>query len=239
MLNYSIEPLGDQALIVEFGNKIDPSIYENVQRLTHLLEETKPTWLIEYIPAYTTVTIFYDVLSLQNDDRSPFHCVQKEIERLLQTERKTKSAETRLVEIPVCYGGEFGPDLSYVASYNDLTEDEVISIHSSGEYIVYMLGFAPGFPYIGGMSPKIATPRKESPRLAIPARSVGIAGGQTGIYPIETPGGWQLIGKTPLPLFNRDKRPPTLLQAGDRIRFVPITYEQFRHMEEQQNDYGN
>ncbi|MBX6395501.1 MAG: 5-oxoprolinase subunit PxpB, partial [Alicyclobacillaceae bacterium] len=133
----------------------------------------------------------------------------------------------RLVEIPVCYGGEFGPDLAYVADYHGLTPERVIEIHSSTEYRVYMIGFAPGFPYLGGLSPELATPRKTSPRLTIPAGSVGIAGNQTGVYSVSTPGGWQIIGRTPLVLFRPDLHPPSLLKAGDRVRFYPISREEF------------
>ena len=134
----------------------------------------------------------------------------------------------RTVSIPVCYGGEFGPDLEYVARHNNLTTDEVIHIHSSGEYLVYMIGFAPGFPFLGGLSPKIATPRRPSPRATIPAGSVGIAGMQTGVYPIETPGGWQLIGRTPQKLFLPNENPPSLLQAGDVVKFCPISFQEYQ-----------
>jgi inhibitor of KinA len=127
----------------------------------------------------------------------------------------------------VCYGGELGPDLEFVAEHNKLSAEEVIGIHSASVYLVYMIGFAPGFPYIGGMSGKIAAPRRSSPRLKIPAGSVGIAGSQTGIYPIETPGGWQLIGQTPLKLFQPESKSPSLLKAGDVIQFKPISYNQF------------
>ncbi|MGV3465566.1 MAG: 5-oxoprolinase subunit PxpB, partial [Heyndrickxia sp.] len=135
--------------------------------------------------------------------------------------------ESRVVEIPVCYGGDFGPDLETVASMNGLSTEEVIQIHSSAEYTVYMIGFAPGFPYLGGMSEKIATPRLPSPRLKIPERTVGIAGNQTGVYPIETPGGWQLIGRTPIKLFRPQDEVPSLLHAGDKVRFKPISYEEY------------
>jgi inhibitor of KinA len=137
------------------------------------------------------------------------------------------------VEIPVCYGGEFGADLDFVAKHANLTPGEVIEIHSAADYLVHMIGFAPGFPYLGGMSSKIAAPRRSSPRLKVPAGSVGIAGEQTGIYPLETPGGWQLIGRTPLALFRPEQDPPTLLQPGDIVRFRPITPQQFRELKEQ------
>lgn len=145
--------------------------------------------MIEYIPAFTTITIFYDpfkIIKAFKSNQLPYTYVCQQINFLFEQFNFDKSTQQRLVEIPVCYGGELGPDLDIVASVNQLTPEEVIQIHTSGDYIVYMIGFAPGFPYIGGMSEKIAAPRKESPRLKIPERSVGIAGIQTGIYPIET-----------------------------------------------------
>jgi inhibitor of KinA len=141
---------------------------------------------------------------------------------------ETKESKQRFVEIPVCYGGEYGPDLEAVAEYHHLSTSEVVEIHSKEEYLVYMIGFAPGFPYLGGMSEEIATPRRHSPRLSIPEGSVGIAGMQTGVYPISTPGGWQLIGRTPLELFCPNENPPTLLQSGDIVKFVPISLEEYQ-----------
>jgi inhibitor of KinA len=136
------------------------------------------------------------------------------------------------VEIPVLYGGEYGPDLEYVASFHKISAEEVIQIHTESECLVYMIGFAPGFPFMGGMDERIATPRRESPRTAIVPGSVGIAGKQTGIYSLETPGGWQIIGRTPLELFRPDLNPPTLLKAGDRIKFFPISPEEFNTFKE-------
>ena len=137
----------------------------------------------------------------------------------------------------MCYGGEFGPDLEFVVEHNGLTAEEVIAIHSEKEYLVYMIGFAPGFPYLGGMDTKIAAPRKESPRTTIPAGSVGIANTQTGIYSIETPGGWQLIGRTPLSLFSLHRDRSSLLQAGDRVRFLPISLEEYRQRKAGQHEF--
>jgi inhibitor of KinA len=136
-------------------------------------------------------------------------------------------AAQRPIEIPVCYGGEFGVDLQFVAEHNGMTADEVVAIHCGATYRVHMLGFAPGFPYLGGMSERIATPRRNTPRLKVAAGSVGIAGPQTGVYPLETPGGWQIIGRTPLALFRPAENPPTLLSPGDFVRFRPITSEEF------------
>lgn len=190
--------------------------------------------MIEYIPAFTTITIFYDpfkIIKAFKSNQLPYTYVCQQINFLFEQFNFDKSTQQRLVEIPVCYGGELGPDLDIVASVNQLTPEEVIQIHTSGDYIVYMIGFAPGFPYIGGMSEKIATPRKESPRLKIPERSVGIAGMQTGIYPIETPGGWQLIGRTPIRLFTPEANPPSLLRAGDKIKFTAISFEEYQALE--------
>lgn len=173
------------------------------------------------MPAYTTVTIYYDPLQLDIQN------LKAELQRMLAAETDASDGNQRRIQIPVCYGGDFGPDLDFVARHNSLTIDEVIEIHTSVEYLVYMIGFVPGFPYLGGMSARIATPRRETPRLRIPAGSVGIAGTQTGVYPIETPGGWQLIGRTPLELFQPSSNPPTLLRAGDSVQFQPIMKDQF------------
>ncbi|WP_050614925.1 5-oxoprolinase subunit PxpB [Bacillus testis] len=230
-MDYQLYPLGDQALLIEFGDKIHMDNYTCVQQVSSLLDTLKPDWLIEYIPAYTTLTLIYDPLLLwKRSKASPYRFLCQEINQLLSEVSAQEMNEKRTVMIPVCYGGECGPDLAFVADYHGLTEEEVIHIHSSGDYLVYMLGFAPGFPYVGGMSGEIATPRKRSPRVKIPVGSVGIAGGQTGIYPIETPGGWQLIGRTPLQLFNVKINPPTLLQAGDKVCFQPISSEEYLNL---------
>ncbi|TKC19483.1 5-oxoprolinase subunit PxpB [Robertmurraya kyonggiensis] len=219
-------PLGDQAVILELGKIINPTIHKHVQLVSKYLEEYPPDWIIEFTPAFTTVTVFYNPTVLFYEE------VCQELSHLLSNISWDEREKYRIIEIPVCYGGEFGPDLINVAKINNLTIDEVIHIHTSREYIVYMIGFAPGFPYLGGMSEKIAAPRKETPRLKIPARSVGIAGMQTGIYPIETPGGWQIIGRTPVDLFLPSNEVPSLLRAGDRVRFTPISLEQYKEMEQ-------
>lgn len=213
----SFTPLGDRAVVVHLGDAIDDASFQRVRALARRLEREPFAGLAEFVPAYTTVTVYYDPLQLALEDA----CAA--IGRLLSNESPLEDEPTRLVEIPVCYGGEFGEDLEHVANHTGLTSDEVIRLHSSAEYRVHMLGFVPGFPYLGGMPPQLATPRRSSPRLVTPAGSVGIAGEQTGIYPLETPGGWQLIGRTPLRLFRPDENPPTLLRAGDRVRFHSIT----------------
>ena len=140
----------------------------------------------------------------------------------------TDSEPAKVVEIPTIYGGEYGPDIEFVAEHNNISIDEVIEIHSSRNYLIYMLGFTPGFPYLGGMSEKIETPRLKTPRTKIPAGTVGIAGKQTGIYPIDSPGGWQLIGRTPVKLYDPFADPPVLLNSGDYLRFVPIDETEYK-----------
>lgn len=219
-------PMGDRAVVVHLGDRIDDATFDRVQVLSQQLEQTSIPGVEEHVPAYTTVTIYYDPLGTTVAD------IRAAVTRLLRKRSKASLAIARTVEIPVCYGGEFGPDLDHVASHNQLAADEVIAIHSGGTYRVHMLGFAPGFPYLGGMSERIATPRRDTPRLQVPAGSVGIAGEQTGIYSLETPGGWQIIGRTPRALFRPAEDPPTLLAPGDLVRFRPITLEEFAALRE-------
>lgn len=230
--NANIRPLGDSALVIQLGDGISPATHERVKNLSNLLEKEPFTGLIESVPSYNSLTIYYNPVAVyySSSDKelsSPYKKVSAFILALLDKLGTSEISEQRLITIPVLYGGEFGPDLEYVANYHGLSVEEVIQIHSSNDYLVYMIGFAPGFPFMGGMDERIATPRKDSPRLAITPGSVGIAGKQTGIYPLETPGGWQIIGRTPLDLFLPELSPPTLLQSGDRIRYVPITLEEY------------
>jgi len=238
----AIAPLGDAAVTVEFGSGVDPETHRLVTLFAACLEDHPMPGMIEYVPAYTTVTIHYDPLRVYRDaltrseegtepdisNLSPYEIMERRIRQLLDQMPAQRELAPRLVEIPVSYGGEFGPDLEEVAAHNGLTAEEVVRIHCGRIYTVYMLGFAPGFPYLGGMDKRIAAPRKPTPRLTIPTGSrSGVAGEQTGIYPLETPGGWQLIGRTPVSLFLPDRHPPTLLRAGDRIRFRPISREEY------------
>lgn len=227
-----IRPLGDSALVVHLGDGISPTIHNKVKNLSYLLDSKPFPGFIESVPAYNSLTVYYNPVAVyfsivDNREKSPYKIVSALLEDLLNQLSIGEKVDQRVVEIPVAYGGEFGPDLEYVAAYHGISMDEVIQIHSSNNCLVYMIGFAPGFPFLGGMDERIATPRKDSPRLAIAPGSVGIAGKQTGIYPLETPGGWQIIGRTPLDLFLPSKTPPTLLQSGDKIRFFPITPEEF------------
>ncbi|OCA81455.1 kinase inhibitor [Bacillus sp. FJAT-27225] len=233
-LPFIFHPLGDQAVVIELGDDINEETQQKVQLVTSLLDRNMESWMIEYIPAFTTVTVFYDpfevIYKFRGLSKLPYDIVCIQLKKLVEKISPTKETMQRTVEIPVCYGGEMGPDLPFVAEHNSLSQEEVIHIHSTGDYTVFMIGFAPGFPFIGGMSEKIATPRRNSPRLKIPPRTVGIAGKQTGVYPIETPGGWQLIGRTPIELFRPEDDPPTLLRAGDKIKFIPISIEEYKSL---------
>lgn len=231
-INEMFRPLGDSALVVHLGEGINPAIHEKVKQLSSLLEDNPFRGFIEAVPAYNSLTVYYyppAVCPLRStqEKESPYHIVSSFLSKLLMKLETFPKSTQRFIDIPVLYGGEYGPDLEHVAAHNHLSPEEVIHIHSSAEYLVYMIGFAPGFPFMGGMDERIATPRMESPRLSITPGSVGIAGKQTGIYPLETPGGWQIIGRTPLDLFLPDGSPPTLLQSGDKVRFVPISVEEY------------
>lgn len=218
----TIKPAGDSALIVSFGEVIDEEVNARVHAIADAVEKAGFEWLVEAVPTYSTVYVFYDPL------RVSFSEVKAAIEPLLTV--SPESFKGRLVEIPVAYGGEYGPDIGFVAEHNGLTVDDVIEIHSKPIYRVYFLGFLPGFAYLGGMDERIATPRLEKPRLKVPAGSVGIAGKQTGIYPLESPGGWRIIGRTPLRLLNPSREPPTLLRPGDMVKFVPINESEFHEL---------
>ena len=151
--------------------------------------------------------------------------------------QKVDENNAKVVEIPVCYGGEYGPDIEFVAKHNNLSVEEVIKLHTAPQYLVYMIGFCPGFPYLGGMDKRIATPRREVPRVKIPARSIGIAGEQTGGYPISTPGGWQIIGRTPIEMFNpKDEQNPSLLHSGDLVKFYAISEQEYLALKGEQAD---
>ncbi|MEL3974043.1 5-oxoprolinase subunit PxpB [Rossellomorea oryzaecorticis] len=232
-MNYSLRPLGDSAVVIQLGDAIATDTHEKVKKVTSFFEKNPQKWIIDIIPAFTTVTLYYDPMTIlqKKKEKLPYEGVCSILSELLSHELEEDSTSARVIEIPVCYGGEYGPDLEEVAHIHGLSVEEVISKHTNGDYLVYMIGFAPGFPYVGGLDPDLATPRRKSPRLKIPAGSVGIAGDQTGVYPIETPGGWQLIGRTPLSLFQPDEETPSLLQAGDHIKFVSISEDEFKEME--------
>jgi len=228
---YAIYSLSEKAITIEFGNVINEDTWNKINELNRVITNDPFSGFIVTVSAYTTLTVFFDPITvsqstvLQGIDN--FEKVSSYLINCLDKKIQGATAENRLIEIPVCYGGRFGPDLKYIADYNNLSVDNAVVFHSSAEYKVYMIGFIPGFAYLGGMTEKIAAPRKAEPRKAVPAGSIGIAGNQTGIYPLQTPGGWQLIGQTPLKLFDVNRETPSLLKAGDTIKFVPISESDF------------
>jgi KipI family sensor histidine kinase inhibitor len=212
---------GDAGLVVEFGDAIDPAINRRVRELFLAIERASLEGVRDLVPTYRSLLVSYDPL------RTTFDALRERLSDLEAHVVDTPVPPPRVVEIPTAYGGEFGPDLPFVAGHNHLTEDEVLAIHAGTDYLVYMMGFSPGFTYLGGMSERITTPRLKTPRTAIPAGSVGIAQQQTGIYPVESPGGWQLIGRTPVSLFDPSRNPPVIVEAGDYIRFAPVTRDEY------------
>lgn len=221
-------PLGDTSLLIELGHTIDEDTHARVRSAFRALTSAAISGVIDIVPAYTGVAVHYDPLAFGRGapaaDETPYDRVRRAVVAALDDEMDVTPAETgRLVEIPVRYAGADGPDLEYVARHARLSAAEVIRLHASVEYTVYMIGFTPGFPYLGGLPPRLATPRRSSPRQAVPAGSVGIAGSQTGVYPLRTPGGWQIIGRTEERLFRPELDPPTLLRLGDRVRFIDVS----------------
>ncbi len=221
---FKFTPAGDTALRIEFGTTISPEINQTIRGFSLLLEKERIEGVIEWVPAYTSMTIFYDPYRIR------FNQLLQKV-KLLYTNSDYIELPANLIYVPTYYGEEAGPDLESVAAYHQLSVKEVIEIHSEAQYLIYMMGFIPGFPYLGGMSKQIATPRLETPRATVPLGSVGIGGEQTGIYPIETPGGWRIIGRTPLRLYDPYRNPPMLLKAGNYLKFVPITKEEYERIE--------
>lgn len=208
---------GEGGLVVELGDAIDPEVNARVHRLARAVRARLGERIIEVVPTYRSLLVRHDPL------RVPRRGLEREIEALLaDPPAATEGAAARTVHVPACYGGEMGPDLEDVARHAELEPREVVDLHASATYRVFMLGFTPGFPYLGGLPPRLETPRLEAPRERVAAGSVGIGGAQTGIYPVESPGGWRIIARTPLRLFDPGAAWPFLLAPGDRLRFVPI-----------------
>ena len=228
----TISPVGDCAISIDFGQVIDPKINRHIRQTIVRIKELQLEGIIELVPTYCALLVEYDAMLYSYAE------ICKIMEPILEEGMTDATNElVTVVEVPTVYGGEFGPDLSFVASHNHLSEDEVISIHSGTDYLVYMLGFIPGFTYLGGMDPRIATPRLSSPRTLIPAGSVGIAGEQTGTYPSDSPGGWQIIGRTPVTMYDMSKAQAALLNAGDYVRYVPIDESEFHRIKALGADY--
>ncbi|KQY52081.1 5-oxoprolinase subunit PxpB [Lysobacter sp. Root494] len=211
------EAIADDALVLRIGDRIDSRTNARVHALCERIRAQRPVWLRDLVPAYASVGVFFDPLLIEAGALETW--LRTTLDTLPAATKKAADS-TRIVDIPVVYGGDAGPDLESAAAELGLTPAEVVERHASAEYTVAMIGFAPGFPYLLGLDPALALPRLATPRISVPAGSVGIGGTQTGIYPRESPGGWRLIGRTPLVLFDPSRDLPALLAPGDRVRFV-------------------
>ncbi|ANB60855.1 5-oxoprolinase subunit PxpB [Anoxybacteroides amylolyticum] len=218
-----IFPLSEYALTVRFSEEISEAANDKAHQFARWLEKQLIKGIVEVVPTFSSVTIYYDPLVL-----GTYEHVRNQTKRWLEQMERTIQPKARTVVIPVCYGGDFGPDLSEVARYHGMSKEDVVRLHAEAVYKVYMIGFSPGFAYLGGLPLELATPRRATPRHTVPAGSVGIAGTQTGVYPLSTPGGWQIIGRTPLSLFRPTHPQPSLLRAGDIVRFQPMTENEYR-----------
>jgi inhibitor of KinA len=219
--------LGDHAVLITLGDTIDESTHRHVRAVTARIDAAPPLGLVDRVSAFASVVVHYEPARVDGHGRSPHDAMVAALQRLLVDIRVDALPAPRIIDIPVCYGGVLGPDLEDVARRHELSAQDVIDIHVAGDYLVYMVGFMPGFAYLGGLSSRIATPRRQTPRTAVPAGSVGIGGEQTGVYPLVSPGGWNLIGRTPRRIFDIDRSEPALLVTGDRVRFRAISLTEF------------
>ena len=214
--------MGDRGLLLEFGDEIRREINEKVRRMALAIQAETIEGIIETVPTYRSLLIIYNPIIL------PVTELKKRLERLEAGLQETPLSEPKLKRIPVVYGGIYGPDLEGVANYHQISPEEVIRLHCSKSYLIYMIGFMPGYPYMGELPEALVTPRLKTPRLLVPKGSVAIAQRQTGIYSMESPGGWQVLGRTPVEMFDPEKDPPALLQMGDSVQFYPISEKEFK-----------
>lgn len=229
---YRIYPCGDHAITIELGDSIDPAINNRVISLFAHLRSLQEEGVKDIIPSYHTLTVVYDVLQLKRKYPVPsaYNQMRDWLQHAVENSQQLQLSP-RLQRIPVWYDTSYHADLGFIAEQHSISVQDVIDIHSSATYRVYLVGFLPGFAYMGSVDRKIATPRKTSPRTLVPAGSVGIAGEQTGIYPFDSPGGWQLVGRTPIRLFDTRNEQPCYLHTGDEVQFYPITSEEFKTMQ--------
>jgi KipI family sensor histidine kinase inhibitor len=213
--------MGDRGLLLEFGDEIGREINEKVRRMALAVQAEAIEGIIETVPTYRSLLIIYNPVILPIED------LKKRLERIEQGLQQTPLPEPKLTRIPVVYGGIYGPDLEEVAKYLHVSPEEVVQLHCSKPYLIYMIGFMPGYPYMGELPQALVTPRLKTPRLLVPKGSVAIAQRQTGIYSMESPGGWQILGRTPVELFHPEKDPPALLQMGDFVQFYQISEKEF------------
>ena len=226
---YKISSLGETALIIDFGNTIDESINKLVHSLFYQLQNDPIPGMIEAVPGYSSLTIYYDILFIRNTlnkQITAFEWISEGVKKIIPKENIETGDPQILIKVPVCYEIEYAPDLGFIASQNKISADELIYLHTSTTYHIYMLGFLPGFAYMGLVDEKISSSRKQKP-VFVEAGSIGIAGKQTGIYPFRSQGGWQIIGRTPLKLFDKEKINPVLFKAGDKVQFYSITKDEF------------
>lgn len=229
---YKFLPLGDNALILDFGNIISEPINELVISIFYQLQTNPLPGMKETVPGYSSLTIYYDVMIMvakKNENKTAFDQMKEQVEKFLENERAESEDHGSFITIPVCYEKDMGPDLEWIAVENKIDKDEIVRLHTTKSYRVYMLGFLPGFAYMGEVDEKIVSPRKPQP-VNVEAGSVGIAGKQTGIYPLRSPGGWRIIGRTPLTLFDKNNKQPTLLKAGDTVKFISISRDEFENI---------
>jgi inhibitor of KinA len=232
---FSTYSLSEKAIVIQLGSTIDNAVHHQVISLNRLLNREPFEGFIETVPAYNTITIYYDPLLVYNSTamkgNAPSEKVNYYLQHLLASLPQGPVIQTNSLSIPVCYDAEMAPDLNWVAKWLHTSIENIVQLHTSSIYTVYMLGFSPGFPYMGKLDSRLSVPRKETPRAKVEPGSVGIAGEQTGIYPFAGPGGWQLIGRTPVTLFDPAKDDPVLLHPGDQVRFTSITKEEFYQMQ--------
>lgn len=225
-MKMEFKQISEQSFMIYFDANISEEIFNQVNAVSDYLKLLAHPHIQEIVTSYRAILVYFDGMAIT------YEALLDEL--ALSTYALTSTEQNqprRIVNIPVLYGGKWGPDLEYVAEYHKLTVEEVIQHHIEGYYLVYMIGFMPGFPFLGGLSPRIHTPRKDEPRLKIPAGSVGIANNQTGLYPADSPGGWQIIGRTPIDVFDLNRDPKILYQPGDKIKFYAINEEQFLHIQ--------
>lgn len=227
-MSFSISPLGDEALLLDYGQVMDEAVNRRVLRLFQQLRNARLPFVTDLVPAYSSLAVFYDSHAVRQHHKGcAYDTMAEMVQHLLPGAETAGDLPARQLKIPVCYASQYGWDLQEVAAQNGLSSEEIIRIHTSTTYRVYMIGFLPGFAYMGRVDERLATPRRSSPREKVAAGSVGIAGLQTGIYPLDSPGGWQIIGRTPVVVFDRNAAVPAMLSPNDEITFYPITEHEF------------